>query len=136
MPEDDRPDENAAKPEAPTEPSDAEAVVAPTQVLLVFDAKSQHISRQVIEDIEKMARAHSQSRFMMDIFTGEMENAAANEALGKRRSRVIRKILEDAGIPARRIRYRVTVPRGAEGSGNLTTRQWRKTTVRVVTGGK
>jgi len=123
----------------PVEPEDAMAMEPTsnlTEVLLVFDARSQHISKQVKEELQKLATDHPDANFKIEVAAGELGNPDGNEKLGKRRARAIRKILEDAGVPQRKVSYKINVPGPADGEGEQTGRQWRKATVRFTNGGK
>jgi len=122
-----------AEPVASDMPADAPADLK--EVLLVFDARSQQISKQVKDELLALGRANPDATFKIEVAAGELSGADENEKLGKRRARAIRRILEDAGIPERRVSYKVQVPGPADGEGEQTSRQWRKATVRIAGGG-
>ncbi|MBU1070239.1 OmpA family protein [Myxococcota bacterium] len=121
------------------EPVDAMAMEPATdltEVLLVFDARSQHISKQVKEEITQLAKGQPDASFKLEVAAGEADSPEGNQKLGKKRARAIRKVLEDAGIPQRKVSYRILVPGPEDGDGEQTSRQWRKATVRLAGGGK
>lgn len=124
------------RPPDPVDGMTTEPAAALTEVLLVFDARSQHISKQVKDEITNLAKGHPDASFKMEIAAGEMGTPDGNEKLGKKRARAIRKVLMDAGIPERKVSYKVIQPGPADGEGEQSTRQWRKATVRVAGGGK
>ncbi|MBU1244551.1 hypothetical protein KKD52_05690 [Myxococcota bacterium] len=136
------------EPPAPAPTTDATPQVEPvdamamepgtnlTEVLLVFDARSQHISKQVKEEITQLAKGHPNAGFKLEVAAGEADSPEGNQKLGKKRARAIRKVLEDAGIPERKVSYRILVPGPEDGDGEQTSRQWRKATVRLAGGGK
>ena len=115
-------------------PADAPADLK--EVLLVFDARSQQISKQVKAELLALGRAHPDASFKIEVAAGEMSGPDENEKLGKRRARAIRRILEDAGIPERRVSYKVQVPGPSDGEGEQTSRLWRKATVKVAGDGR
>ena len=144
------PDPMATSDATPAAPPNPDAVMAPepatgmtpepatalSEVLLVFDVRSQHISKQVKEEITNLAKGRSDASFKLEVAAGELGTADENEKLGKRRARAIRKILTDAGIPERKVSYKLILPGPADGEGEHASRQWRKATVRIAGGGK
>ncbi len=113
-------------------PPDTPAGPGPQEVLLVFDARSQHISQAIKDELTALARSNPKGSFRIEVAVGDRETRDENEKLGKRRARAIRKVLEDAGIPERKVSYKVTLPGPADGEGEKTSRQWRKATVKSV----
>lgn len=113
-------------------PTDAPVGQGPQEVLLVFDARSQHISQAIKDELTALARSNPKGFFRIEVAVGDRDTQDENEKLGKRRARAIRKVLEDAGIPERKVSYKVTLPGPADGEGEKTSRQWRKATVKSV----
>jgi outer membrane protein OmpA-like peptidoglycan-associated protein len=117
-------------------PPDAPINQGAQEVLLVFDARSQHISPALKDELAALARSNPKGSFRIEVAVGDRATPEENEKLGKRRARAIRKVLEDAGIPERKVSYKLVLPGPADGEGEKTSRQWRKATVKSVgTGG-
>lgn len=79
-----------------------------------------------------MAKENPDARFRMDVAAGEMKTADENEKLAKRRARAIRQVLQNAGIPERKVSYRLVVPGHEDGKPPKTSEEWRRATVRVA----
>ncbi len=105
---------------------------AASTVVLLFDHRSQSISPALTAQLTQLAKENPDARFRMDVAAGEMKTAPENEKLAKRRARAVRKVLQDAGIPERRVSYRILVPGPDDGEPPKTSEDWRKTTVRVA----
>lgn len=123
-----------------TPPSDAPdmamqptlAQVASSTVVLLFDYRSQSISTELTAQLVQLAQENPNARFRMQVSAGEMKSTQENEKLAKRRARAVRKVLEDAGVPTRKVSYTLVVPGPDDGELPKTSEEWRRTTVRVV----
>lgn len=105
---------------------------ASSTVVLLFDHRSQSISTELTAQLVQLARDNPDARFRMQVSAGEMKSTQENEKLAKRRARAVRKVLEDAGVPTRKVSYTLVVPGPNDGELPKTSEEWRRTTVRVV----
>ena len=117
-------------------PNDTQPGPGSKEVLLVFDARSQHISQPIKDELVSLVKSNPKGSFRIEISVGDFGTQEENEKSGKRRARAIRKVLEDAGIPERKVSYKLVLPGPADGEGDKTSRQWRKATVKSVRAGE
>lgn len=136
MPPEPEPAMDPATGPEPDLPADPQPGPGPKEVLLVFDARSQHISQSIKDELVSLAKSNPKGSFRIEVAVGDLGTPEENEKLGKRRARAIRKVLEDAGIPERKVSYKLVLPGPADGEGDKTSRQWRKATVKSVRAGE
>ncbi len=116
-------------------PAGGESLPAtPSQVVLLFAPRSQSISPALAQELTQLAKASPDAVFRMEVAAGEMKTADENEKLAKRRARAIRKVLTDAGIPERKVAYKLVLPGPDDGAPPKTSDEWRRATVRATRG--
>jgi outer membrane protein OmpA-like peptidoglycan-associated protein len=142
-------DSSPLKTETPNNPDSLKTVMTPDvmvvkplkkekkSIVLYFTKNSLKVSRKNADIIKDLAKDLSDFKFKIGIRTGDKKSKSANSKFAKNRARRIRKILHKAGIPLKRISYRVFAGDPEKHPDkNYKSRYWRRGRVTAIPGGK